>query len=82
MVHFATHGTLAGEFKGTHEPGLILMPPETASEEDDGYLSASEIAALELDVDWVVLSTCNTAAGGATSAEALSGLGRSFGHPS
>jgi CHAT domain-containing protein len=78
MVHFATHGTLAGELTGTHEPGLILTPPDTASEADDGYLSASEIAALKLDADWVVLSACNTAAGGATNAEALSGLGRAF----
>jgi CHAT domain-containing protein len=78
MVHFATHGTLAGELTGTHEPGLILTPPATATEDDDGYLSASEIAALKLDADWVVLSACNTAAGGATNAEALSGLGRAF----
>ena len=28
MVHFATHGVLAGELEGTHEPGLILTPPE------------------------------------------------------
>jgi CHAT domain-containing protein len=48
--------------------------PATASED----LCASEIAALKLDADWVVLSTCNTPAGGATNAEALSGLGRAF----
>jgi CHAT domain-containing protein len=78
MVHFATHGALAGELSKGQEPGLILTPPETASEEDDGYLSASEIAALKLDADWVVLSACNTAAGGAPNAEALSGLGRAF----
>jgi CHAT domain-containing protein len=78
LVHFATHGALAGELDGAHEPGLILTPPTTATEADDGYLSASEIAALKLDADWVVLSACNTAAGGATNAEALSGLGRAF----
>jgi CHAT domain-containing protein len=78
MVHFATHGALAGQLDGTHEPGLILTPPDTATEEDDGYLSASEIASLKLDADWVILSACNTAAGGATSAEALSGLARAF----
>jgi CHAT domain-containing protein/tetratricopeptide (TPR) repeat protein len=78
IVHFATHGAVAGELDGAHEPGLILTPPATASELDDGYLSASEIAALKLDADWVVLSACNTAAGGATNAEALSGLGRAF----
>jgi len=78
MVHFATHGVLAGQLDGTHEPGLILTPPDKATEEDDGYLSASEIAALKLDADWVILSACNTAAGDATSAEALSGLARAF----
>jgi len=78
MVHFATHGTLAGQLSGTHEPGLILTPPDKATEEDDGYLSASEIASLKLDADWVILSACNTAAGAATSAEALSGLARAF----
>jgi len=77
-VHFATHGVLAGQLDGTGEPGLILTPPETASEEDDGYLSASEIASLKLDADWVILSACNTAAGGAASGEALSGLARAF----
>src|SRR5262249_39462072 len=49
-----------------------------ATVEDDGYLSASEIAALKLDADWVILSACNTAAGATTSAEALSGLARAF----
>lgn len=77
-VHFATHGVLAGELRGSPEPGLILTPPDTATEEDDGYLSASEIAALKLDADWVILSACNTAAGGSMSAETLSGLARAF----
>ena len=34
--------------------------------------------ALKLDADWVILSACNTAAGGASGAEALSGLARAF----
>ena len=78
MLHFATQGVLAGQLDGTHEPGLILTPPDKATEEDDGYLAASEIASLKLDADWVILSACNTAAGAATSAEALSGLARAF----
>ena len=44
IVHFATHGALAGQVSGASEPGLILTPPEEASELDDGYLTASEIA--------------------------------------
>lgn len=78
IVHFATHGALAGELRGTSEPGLILTPPATASEDDDGYLSAGEIAGLKLDADWVILSACNTAAGDAKGAQALSGLARAF----
>ena len=78
VVHFATHGAMAGELDKRSEPGLILTPPDTASEDDDGYLSAAEIAALKLDADWVILSACNTAAGNAANAEALSGLARAF----
>ena len=55
-----------------------MTPPDNASEADDGYLSASEIAGLKLDADWVILSACNTAAGNAANAEALSGLARAF----
>jgi CHAT domain-containing protein/tetratricopeptide (TPR) repeat protein len=78
VVHFATHGTLSGEVEGTNEPGLILTPPKEQTDDDDGYLSASEVAALKLDADWVILSACNTAAGGSDKAEALSGLARAF----
>jgi tetratricopeptide (TPR) repeat protein/CHAT domain-containing protein len=78
IIHLATHGAIAGELSGTSEPGLILTPPDKASEIDDGYLSASEIAALKLDADWVILSACNTAAGDTKEAEALSGLARAF----
>jgi CHAT domain-containing protein len=78
IVHFATHGAVAGEMSGASEPGLLLTPPEKPTEGDDGYLNASEIAGLRLDADWVILSACNTAAGGAQDAEALSGLARAF----
>jgi CHAT domain-containing protein len=78
VIHFATHGTEADEIDGTSEPGLILTPPKEQTDLDDGYLSSSEVAALKLDADWVILSACNTAAAGAKGAEALSGLARTF----
>jgi len=45
---------------------------------DDGYVTASEIATLKFDADWVVLSACYTGGGSGESAEALSGLARAF----
>lgn len=45
---------------------------------DDGYLSASEIAQLRLDADWIILSACNTAAAGSSRTEPLSGLARAL----
>ena len=44
----------------------------------DGLLTASEVAQLKLNADWVVLSACNTMAGDTPGAEALSGLARAF----
>jgi CHAT domain-containing protein len=78
LLHFATHGLVAGELSALAEPALVMTPPQTASREDDGLLTATEVAALQLDADWVVLSACNTAAGEELGAEALSGLARSF----
>lgn len=80
VLHFATHGLIAGNLTGLAEPALVLTPPAEASEEDDGLLTASEVAELDLAADWVVLSACNTAAGGNGDAEALSGLARAFFH--
>jgi CHAT domain-containing protein len=84
IVHFATHGALTGQVKGTAEPGLILTPPRRgtsdtkALELDDGYLTASEIAGLKLNANWVILSACNTAGASGETAEPLSGLARAF----
>jgi CHAT domain-containing protein len=82
VVHFATHGLLATETQmaaaALSEPALILTPPRNATAEDDGLLTASEVAQLQLDADWVVLSACNTAAAENNGAEDLSGLARAF----
>jgi CHAT domain-containing protein len=78
VVYFATLGLLAGDVKGLGEPSLALTIPNEPSELDDGLLTASEVAQLKLNADWVVLSACNTAAGDKPGAEALSGLARAF----
>jgi CHAT domain-containing protein/Tfp pilus assembly protein PilF len=78
IIYFATHGLVAGDVKGLAEPSLVLTIPPQPSSIDDGLLTASEIAQLTLNADWVVLSACNTAAGDKPGAEALSGLVRAF----
>jgi CHAT domain-containing protein len=84
IVHFATHGALIGDLQGGAEPGLVLTPPAKGTVDpqalgrDDGFLTASEIATLKLDANWVILSACNTAGGAGEKAEALSGLARAF----
>jgi len=77
ILHFATHGLVSGELRGLAEPAIVLTPPSSASPEDDGLLTASEVATLSLDADWVILSACNTAAGDGDG-QALSGLARAF----
>ena len=51
VVAFATHELMAGEFSSPPEPALVMTPPVKASQTDDGLLTASEIAKLELNVD-------------------------------
>ena len=78
VVYFATHGLVAGDVKGLGEPALALTLPTQPTDLDDGLLTASEVAQLKLNADWVVLSACNTIAGDKPGAEALSGLARAF----
>jgi CHAT domain-containing protein/tetratricopeptide (TPR) repeat protein len=83
VVQFATHGLLAGDVelmtRLQGEPALVLTPPrEPRDMDDNGLLTASKVAELKLNADWVVLSACNTAAGNRLGAEALSGLARAF----
>jgi hypothetical protein len=86
-IHFATHGVIAAEsekiLNAGAEPGLLLTPPTDSNSQktldrDDGILSASEVAQLNLNADWVILSACNTAAPNDGGGEALSGLARAF----
>lgn len=76
VVHFATHGLVAGELPGLAEPALALTPVTEGG--DDGLLTASDIAGLRLNADWVVLSSCNTAAGSAEDKDAFAGLALAF----
>ena len=57
----------------------MFSPPVKGTDKDDGFLTASEVAQLKLNADWVILSACNTAApDGTPGAEGLSGLAKAF----
>ena len=60
VVYFATHGLVAGDVEGLGEPSLALTLPNEPSELDDGLLTASEVAQLKLNADWVVSINSHT----------------------
>ena len=78
MIAFANHGLIAGEWKGLRERALLFTAPEKNTDIDDGVLTASEVAQLKMNAEWVLLSACNTAAGDSPNAEGLSGLAKAF----
>jgi len=74
----ATHGLLPGQNdRGLAEPALVLTPPDDATSENDGLLTASEVRSLNLRAEWVFLSACNTANAGGTG-DSLSALASAF----
>lgn len=78
ILAFATHAVMAGEVPGLSEPAVILTP-DGADSPMEGLLTASDVAAMELDADLILLSACNTAAPEAGPySEGLSGLARAF----
>ncbi|WP_176085353.1 CHAT domain-containing protein [Martelella sp. HB161492] len=83
VLAFATHGLMGGEARGLTEPALALTPIDPGvsamSGARDGLLTTGEIAELDLNADWVLLSACNTAEGAdGEGSEGLSGLARAF----
>jgi CHAT domain-containing protein len=79
VISFATHALVAGDIEGVSEPALVLTPGSDATPANDGLLTTTEIANLDLDANLVILSACNTAAAdGAASGRGLSGLANAF----
>lgn len=61
VLHFATHGLEEGVWGCSKSPPALVTSFGDAN--SDGLLSFSEIAALRLDANLVVLSACDTASG-------------------
>ncbi|CAN7481957.1 CHAT domain-containing protein [Phenylobacterium sp. LjRoot225] len=60
-LSFATHGLLREDLQGLPDPALVLTPVSVSDARDDGLLTASEIADMNLRASFVALSACNTA---------------------
>lgn len=76
IVHFATHGLL-----NTEHPmlsGLVLSLVNNQGQQQDGFLRMHEIYNLQLPVELVVLSACQTGLGKEVRGEGLVGLTRGF----
>lgn len=74
IVHLATHGLIGEQGAPGEVPGALALAPSGG---DDGFLTADEIARLELRAKLVVLSACNTGRG-RLSADGIVGLTRAF----
>ena len=70
---------MAGELKHLREGGTVLTAGDEAPVSINQVLTASEVAAFNLDADLVLLSACNTAASdGSPYGEGFSGLTRAL----
>ena len=75
----ASHAEVGQLPPGLPEPGIFFAVPGLLEANNDGYLKASEIASLRLNVDLVLLSACSTASdAGLPGAPGLSGLASAF----
>ena len=76
IVHFATHGFV--DYERPELSGLVLSLVDKNGQPEDGYLRLQDIYNLNLPVDLVVLSACNTGLGKDVKGEGLIGLTRGF----
>lgn len=73
-IHLATHSLINERNPGRSAVVLAL----DGNNDEDGFLSATEIAELDLNCDLVILSACDTGRGQLSSGEGIIGLSRSF----
>ena len=76
IVHFATHGLL--DSVHPERSGLVLSMIDRAGRRQDGFLGLADVYNLNLPVELVVLSGCETGLGRDIQGEGLIGLTRGF----
>lgn len=79
ILQFSTHALLPTDLRCQSEPAIVTSAPERALDAKGALLTASQVVAMDLDADLIILSACNSGGpGGTTAGESLSGLARSF----
>ena len=76
IVHFATHGLLNSEHPELS--GVVLSLVDEQGNPQDGFLRLRDLYNLNLPVEMVVLSACQTALGKEIKGEGIVGLTRGF----
>ena len=76
IVHFATHGVVNNKQPGLS--GVILSMVDVEGRPQNGFLRLHDIYNLDLPVDLVVLSACESALGKPVEGEGLVGIVRGF----
>lgn len=76
ILHFATHGLLHPVLP--ERSGLVLSQVDERGRPRDGFLSAPDVAELDLPAELVVLSACQTGLGREIRGEGLVGLTQAF----
>lgn len=77
-VHFATHALV--DRRNPELSGIVLSLYDKDGRPDDGFLRAGDVYRLDMPVDLVVLSACDSADGEAPGAEGVYSLSRAFFH--